>query len=157
MDRSSWTKAGLNGSGSSCPGQSVEIWKRKSGISITLPQQNCSRRQPTLWDSAARPGSKHVTMEPTSIEHRFSALCKESRYNVGDATPSFARSDKSGNTRATCRGVVDQAFADPAVQKRMTGKWMFDVSVDLTSCQKPQIIWVCVDVCSTQGLDIGGT
>ena len=30
---------------------------------------------------------------------------------------------QSGNTGATCRGVVDQAMADPAVHKRMIGKY----------------------------------
>ena len=36
-------------------------------ISITLQQQRCSRRQPTLWGSPARPCTKRVTVEPASI------------------------------------------------------------------------------------------
>ena len=34
---------------------------------------------------------------------------------------------QSGNTRVTCRDVVDEAFADPVVHKHMIGKYMLDV------------------------------
>ena len=64
----------------------------------------------------------HVTMEPTSIQYRSSALCEKSRYDVGHTTLSFVRSETKW-----CCGVVDQAFADPAVYKRMTGKFLIDV------------------------------
>ena len=66
--RSSWTSAGFNGSTSSRPHPRQEIWRCKSGISIPLQQQYCSRRKTKLWDSTARPCTKHVTKVPAFIE-----------------------------------------------------------------------------------------
>ena len=55
-------------------------------------------------------GSRHSTRNPESTS----------------ATPLSPMSPPK-QSRATCRGVVDQAFADPVVHKRMTGKYMLDV------------------------------
>ena len=44
----------------------------------------------------------------------------------------------AGNTRATCRGIVDKATASPVVYRRMTGKYMLDMcSVDLGKASNP--------------------
>ena len=58
-------------------------------------------------------GSRHPARSPSTTSMTpLSPLCAPKR---------------SGNTRTACRGVVDQAIADPAVHKRMTGKSMFDM------------------------------
>ena len=46
--------------------------------------------------------------------------------------PPLSALKQSGNTRATCRGVVDQAIADPVVRKR-TKSMCLTCSVDLAS------------------------
>ena len=43
------------------------------------------------------------------------------------ATGVFGLLQNKLETRATCRGIVDKATADPAVHKRMTAKYMLDV------------------------------
>ena len=59
---------------------------------------------------------------------------------------------QSGNTRATCRGVVDEAFADPVVHTRIAGKFLLDVFGGSGFGAKTTIIWVCVAMCSTRSL-----
>ena len=79
-----------------------------------------------------------------------------SEQSLGGRPPPFrSPSPKQvGNTRATCRGIADNAMAHPSAHKHMIGKYMIDVS-DLASWQKRQITWVCVATCWTQSLDQG--
>ena len=78
-----------------------------------LQQQYCSRRQ-----TDALGPQRHDSVPNTSQRSQH-------RLNAGFQILSAPK--QSGNTRVTCRGVVDKAFADPVVQKRMTGKFMLDV------------------------------
>ena len=67
----------------------TEVWKSRRDYlesRLLLPQQICAGQQPALWDSAAY-------QVPNTSDYRFSVLCKESRYDVGDTTLSFARSE----------------------------------------------------------------
>ena len=60
---------------------------------------------------------------------------------------------QSGNTRVACRGVFDKAFGDQLFTNARLGSASLTGSVDLASWQRQQIIWGCVDTCSTQNLD----
>ena len=98
---------------SSCPHSRQGIRKKSKQKKATdsLQQQRCSTQQPFLW---------------CSIECVVSELCKKCKNEVGH-TSLESRPKQNGNTPVRCRGVVDKAFADPVVRKRMTGEYMQNV------------------------------
>ena len=108
----------------------AKVWKSgRDRLEVRLP---C--RSKIVQDSNQRFGTQrlaHVPNTPQWSQHRSGTRFQHSARSattrsVAPLTPS--RTPKQiGNTRAACRGVVDQASADPAVRKRMTGKSMIDV------------------------------
>ena len=72
-----------------------------------------------------------LTMYQTQSQHRSGAgfwhSARSPKTNsVSPLSPSPAPK-QIGHTRATCRGVVDKATADPAARKNMTGKYLLDM------------------------------
>ena len=119
---------------------SQEIWRNKSGISITLQQQKMFK---TATDTLGLNGltvyqTRHSgasidrmrglrtlrDMQRRGQWTAFSSVTRDdtsSRLATDDLSPA-PTPEQAGNTRATCRGIVDKATASPAAQKFMTGK-----------------------------------
>ena len=131
--QSSWTSAGFSGSTSSCPRSRREIRRIKSVISITLQQQDCSKRQPTLWELSGmtlyqtRQWSRHRSgagfQNSTTCANTRSVESFEQSHKIQQEQspggrlplPPSPTPRQAGNTRATCRGNVDRATACPAL------------------------------------------
>ena len=118
--------------------------EEKPGISVSQ-QQKSSRLQPTLWTQR----HDNVPNAPQWSQHRSGARfqnsarsaktrsveCVQQCHKTRQKQSSGSRLPlspaptlrKAGNTRATCRGIVDKATASPAARKRVTGKYMLDV------------------------------
>ena len=115
MGRSSWTSAGFNRATGSCPHSKAGNPEEKNWKFDHLAAAKDVRR--SNWSFRTQ---RHDNVPNASqwSQHRSGAI----------SSPSLLSAPKqSGNICATCRGIVDKAFADPAVRKRMTGKYMLDV------------------------------
>ena len=130
MGRSAWTRAGFNGSKKLLPQLKCGNLTDHSGISTTLPQQNCSIQQPTPWDSAAFPCAKHVTVVPAFDRVRvFPTLTlleipKRGRWHHSLLRPLR---DKLETLVQRAEVLLTKAILVPAVQKRMSGRYLLDV------------------------------
>ena len=82
----------------------TDIW-RLSGMTYTKTSQWSRHRSGARFQHPAR-SAKTRSVAPRS---------------------PWPASKQAGNTRATCRGIVDNATLSPAVHKRMTGKYQLDV------------------------------
>ena len=160
------TSTGFNGSTSSCPHSKQEIRWRNSGISITSQQQNmqdCNRHfgtqrydnvpdaQQWSWHrSGARFQNFARNAKTRSVESAQQYHQTRQKQSSGGRLPlsPTPAPRQAGNTRATCRGVVDKATANPAAHTRMTGKSML-IFGNLASPQKAPNHLVCVAICST--------
>ena len=104
--------------------------------------------------------TKHATVEPASIGCAVSALCKKCKDEV-----SGERSGVPQNRTKQSRLLADyHSLPRPlrikleTLAQRAEVLWTrLTCSVDLASWQKQQIIWVCVNSCSTQMLVPGMT
>ena len=98
-------------------------------LNFQLPcRRKTSSRRPTLRDSA---GLTRFHTRTQWNRHQSSTGSQHSARNAKTrlVTPlsPLSAPKQSVNTRAACRGVIDQAFADPALRKRMIGRSMFEV------------------------------
>ena len=131
----------------------AEVWK--CGRDQLEFRISCSSK--IVPDSDRRIGTQRVGHVPSTSHgsrHRSGAGCQHSARSAkkrGDWHHSLPRPLHELETLAHVPKCGDQAIADPAVHKRMTGKCF--IVVDLACSRKRRIIWVCLDMCSTQSLD----
>ena len=98
-----------------------------SEISSTLPVKNfLSTTDALRLSGLTRLHTRHngANINPVRVlgNQQEIHVRRRSHHSLLLAVPNL-----SGNMRATCRGVVAQAFADPAVHRRITGKYKLDV------------------------------
>ena len=139
MGRSLWISNGFSGSTSSRPHSKRETWKKISEFRLPCSSKNiqeCNRRFGTQrhddvpnapqWSqhrSGARFQNFAISAETRSVESVQQCHKIRRKQSSGDRLPlSPAHTPKqAGNTRATCRGIVDKATSSPAAHERMAG------------------------------------
>ena len=108
----------------------AEVWE-SVGENLEF-QSHC--RSEIVQDGNRRFGTQrhaHVSNTSQWSQHRSSARFRNSARraktrSVAPLSPSPAPK-RVGNTRATCRGVIDKTIPSPAVRQLMTGKSFIDV------------------------------
>ena len=115
-------------------GQQALAWAHvwKSGRNHLKFRTPC-RRKSDLVDNL-RFGTQLLDQVQKTSQWNHHGSCTVSRHSAGSPTTTsvtplslLPAPKQKGNTRATCRGVVNQAIADPAVCKLMSGKYMLEV------------------------------